>query len=158
MPKEPSSVHVTSVPDSQAEAVEPGGSTPTQLQPLTEEQAPFFSRLPSIQMPTGRRVFSVQCSLSALTEGFVCKFNDCKRAVSGMQSMLEVFKQPDRYVCAVFKVKRLLLVPLSTWRPPGLHTLCMLQLHLDLGALAFAYMAGFAFELYIDFDILLKKE
>ncbi|KAL3148578.1 hypothetical protein ABBQ38_014010 [Trebouxia sp. C0009 RCD-2024] len=94
MSREPSSVDVTTVPDSQAELVEPGGSPPTQLQPLTEEQAPFFSRLPSFQMPTGRRVYSVQCSLSALTDGFVCKFTDGLRAVSGMQSMLEVFKQP----------------------------------------------------------------
>lgn len=104
MSREPSSVDVTTVPDSQAELVEPGGSPPTQLQPLTEEQAPFFSRLPSFQMPTGRRVYSVQCSLSALTDGFVCKFTDGLRAVSGMQSMLEVFKQPSRYAPYVDRV------------------------------------------------------
>lgn len=114
--REPSSVDVTTVPDSQAELVEPGGSPPTQLQPLTDEQAPFFSRLPSFQMPTGRRVHSVQCSLSALTDGFVCKFADGLRAVSGMQSMLQVFKQPSRYASNVDRVDCMWLVLLPTMK------------------------------------------
>ena len=94
MSVDPSSIDGATVPDSEAEVVEPGGLPPTQLHPplhLTEEQASFFSQLPSVKLPNGCWVYRVQCTLPTL-EGFVCNFDSGCRAVSGMQSMLEEFE------------------------------------------------------------------
>lgn len=88
-----SSADGATVPDSEPELVEPGGSPPTQLHPpllLTEEQASSFSQLPSVKLPNGCWVYRVQCTLPTL-EGLVCSFGTDLRAVSGMQSMLEEF-------------------------------------------------------------------
>ena len=87
------SIDGATVPDSEPEVVEPGGSPPTQqLHPplhLTEEQASFFSQLPTGKLPKGWG-YRVQCTLPTL-EGLVCTFDTDLRAVSGMQSMLEEF-------------------------------------------------------------------
>lgn len=93
MSANPSSIDGATVPDSEPEVVEPGGLTPTQLHPplhLTEEQASFFSRLPSVRLPNGCWVYRVKSTLPTL-EGLVCSFDTNLRAVSGMQSMLEQF-------------------------------------------------------------------
>lgn len=91
---DPSSIDGATVPDSEAEVVEPGGSPPTQLlHPplhLTEEQASSFQQLPSIKLPNGSWVYRVQCTLPTL-EGFVCSFNTHARAVSAMQCLLEEY-------------------------------------------------------------------
>ena len=91
MSLDPSSIDGATVPDSEPEVVEPGGSPPTQLHPplhLTEEQASFFRQLPSVRLPNGCWVCRVQCTLPTL-EGLVCSFDTGPRAVNGMQSMLE---------------------------------------------------------------------
>ena len=86
-----SSIDEASVPDSEPEVVEPGGSTPSQqLHPplhLTEGQSSFFSQLPSFRLPNGCQVYRVQSTLPTL-EGLVCTFDTNLCVVSGMQSML----------------------------------------------------------------------